>query len=47
MVTIAEQRGECLHGFENALPCQGHWNILGNQIAGELMAAAVCQLESL
>lgn len=40
---IAEQRRECLHGFENALPCEGHWNVQGNQVAGELMAAAICQ----
>ncbi|MGL5081509.1 MAG: SGNH/GDSL hydrolase family protein [Microcoleaceae cyanobacterium] len=39
----AEKRGECLHGFENALPCEGHWNVAGNQVAGELLADQVCQ----
>lgn len=39
----AEKTGVCLHGFKNAEPCGGHWNIQGNRIAGELMASQVCQ----
>jgi hypothetical protein len=39
----AEKTGICLHGFENAQVCGGHWNIQGNRIAGELMASQVCQ----
>lgn len=39
----AEKTGICLHGFENAEVCGGHWNVDGNRIAGELMASQVCQ----
>lgn len=39
----AERTGICLHGFENAEVCGGHWNVQGNRIAGELMASQVCQ----
>ncbi len=39
----AEKTGICLHGFENAEVCGGHWNVQGNRIAGELMASQVCQ----
>lgn len=40
---VAEETGQCLHGFENALPCGGHWNIEGNRVAGQQIAAKVCQ----
>ena len=40
---VAEETGECLHGFENALPCEGHWNREGNRVAAELMANQICQ----
>lgn len=43
LLQVAESQGKCLHGFENALPCEGHWNIWGNQVAGRLMAEQVCQ----
>ncbi|MEL7034222.1 MAG: SGNH/GDSL hydrolase family protein [Cyanobacteria bacterium J06592_8] len=39
----AEAKGECLHGFENALPCEGHWNREGNRVAAELMSDQICQ----
>ena len=39
----AEKMGECLHGFENALPCEGHWNRQGNRVAAELMANQICR----
>ncbi|HEY9865490.1 MAG TPA: SGNH/GDSL hydrolase family protein [Candidatus Obscuribacterales bacterium] len=39
----AEKTGICLHGFENAEVCGGHWNVEGNRTAGELMASQVCQ----
>lgn len=39
----AERTGECLHGFENARPCRGHWNDAGHRLAAELMAEAVCE----
>lgn len=41
--TEAEKTGECVHGFENAVACGGHWNVKGNKIVGELMADQVCQ----
>ncbi|MCG5058678.1 MAG: SGNH/GDSL hydrolase family protein [Limnoraphis sp. WC205] len=40
---VAEETGECLHGFENAYPCEGHWNREGNRVAAELMADQICQ----
>lgn len=38
----AEATGECLHGFENAVPCGGHWNELGHRLAGEIIADSIC-----
>ena len=32
----------CVHGFENAVPCRGHWNEHGHRLAGEQLAAALC-----
>ena len=42
LAAIAEQTGRCLHGFENADPCRGHWNEDGHREAATLLAAAVC-----
>ncbi|MGF1492426.1 MAG: SGNH/GDSL hydrolase family protein [Microcoleaceae cyanobacterium] len=43
-----QQRGEstqvCLHGFETAVPCGGHWNPQGHQFAGELITDQLCQI---
>lgn len=39
----AEQNNVCLHGFDNAFPCQGHWNALGHQLAGKIIASKLCQ----
>ena len=38
----AEQAHACLHGFDNAIPCGGHWNRLGHRAAGEQVEAALC-----
>jgi hypothetical protein len=38
----AERSGECVHGFENAEPCRGHWNERGHRLAGEALAASLC-----
>ena len=38
----AEADGQCLHGFEDAIPCGGHWNRLGHRAAGEQVAKAIC-----
>lgn len=32
----------CIHGFDNATPCAGHWNENGHRLAGEALAAAIC-----
>ena len=40
----AEEQGACLHGFDNAQPCYGHWNEAGHALAGDLVAAAICDL---
>jgi hypothetical protein len=42
-LAAAEARGVCLHGFENAVPCGGHWNEMGHRLGGELMAADLCR----
>lgn len=39
----AETSGECVHGFDNALACGGHWNENGHRIAGELLAETICE----
>ena len=38
----AEREHACLHGFDNAIPCGGHWNPLGHRAAGEEVATALC-----
>ncbi|MEL7034224.1 MAG: SGNH/GDSL hydrolase family protein [Cyanobacteria bacterium J06592_8] len=39
----AEKHQTCLHGFENAAACGGHWNSKGHQLAGELIADQFCK----
>ncbi|MCS5636253.1 MAG: SGNH/GDSL hydrolase family protein [Myxococcota bacterium] len=41
-VSYAEENGICLHGFENSLPCGGHWNSEGHRLAGRAISAAIC-----
>jgi len=41
-VAHAESNQTCLHGFENSLPCGGHWNAEGHRLAGEALAEAIC-----
>jgi len=38
----AEENQACLHGFENASPCGGHWNEAGHRLAGEIIAQHLC-----
>lgn len=40
---FAYEHQTCLHGFENAVPCGGHWNAAGHRLAGELLARVLCQ----
>ena len=42
---FAEQNQTCLHGFDNAVPCGGHWNQEGHRLAGERLAEVICELE--
>ncbi len=39
----AESNRVCLHGFDNAVPCGGHWNSEGHRIAGETLAKSICR----
>jgi hypothetical protein len=39
----AEDQQTCVHGFEDPWICQGHWNEHGHRVAGELLAARLCQ----
>lgn len=39
--TWAKANKTCVHGFENAIPCGGHWNQHGHQVAGKLLAAHI------
>jgi hypothetical protein len=39
----AEANHVCLHGFDNAIPCGGHWNEAGHRLGGQLIARAICE----
>ncbi len=39
----ARKTGKCLHGFDNALPCGGHWNVEGHKLVGEIMSNYLCE----
>lgn len=38
----AERNGTCVHGFQNASPCDGHWNQNGHKLGGEILAREIC-----
>jgi hypothetical protein len=38
----AEANQTCVHGFPNLFPCGGHWNEHGHRLAGETIAAWLC-----
>ncbi|MBD1885183.1 SGNH/GDSL hydrolase family protein [Microcoleus vaginatus] len=38
----AEKNKTCVHGFPNALPCEGHWNSQGHEQVAQLMAQHLC-----
>jgi len=42
----AKANHTCVHGFENAGSCGGHWNRYGHQVAGKLIAGKVCGMLS-
>lgn len=39
----SEKNKVCLHGFKNAVPCGGHWNAQGHQLAGKMIAKKLCE----
>lgn len=39
----AKKTGQCLHGFDNGIPCGGHWNVAGHKLVGEILANNLCQ----
>lgn len=42
MLEEARKTKTCPHGFANALPCAGHWNVDGHRVAGRLLAQKIC-----
>ena len=43
MQAWAETHRQCVHGFDNAMPCFGHWNAEGHRLAGAGIADALCR----
>lgn len=43
LAEIASRNNQCLHGFQNAHACAGHWNAKGHAYASHLLAQGVCQ----
>jgi hypothetical protein len=44
---IARERVVCLHGFDNAVPCGGHWNAAGHRVAAGVIAEFIRQAGSM
>jgi len=44
MRDIARRDKVCFHGFPNTTPCAGHWNELGHETAGKLIAKDLSEL---
>jgi hypothetical protein len=38
----AAKNNTCVHGFENATLCAGHWNEHGHRLAGDILAGEIC-----
>lgn len=43
LAEYAEKNQVFVHGFANSIPWGGHWNYLGNRLAGEMLAADYCK----
>ncbi|APR99958.1 SGNH/GDSL hydrolase family protein [Pajaroellobacter abortibovis] len=39
---FARSEKKCIHGFSNCIPCGGHWNELGHELAGKALAEKIC-----
>jgi len=44
LAAYAQQHQVYLHGFRNTKVGEGHWNELGHQVGGELIAARLCEM---
>lgn len=44
LLNYAERNNVCVHGFDNATPCGGHWNAHGHAVAGKIIAKHLCQV---
>jgi hypothetical protein len=43
----ADEHHIFLHDFEGGIPGWGHWNETGHKLAGEMIAAKICEMEGL
>jgi len=43
MKRYAEKNETFLHGFENTVMGEGHWNNLGHKIASQIISKQICQ----
>ncbi|MDY6807071.1 MAG: SGNH/GDSL hydrolase family protein, partial [Cyanobacteriota bacterium] len=41
-LSFSQEKQVCLHGFEPAADCGGHWNAEGHKLAGEIISRNVC-----
>jgi len=47
-LTYSQENQVCLHGFEPAADCGGHWNAEGHRLAGKIISKNLCrELEKL
>jgi hypothetical protein len=44
LAAYAQQHHVFLHGFKNTKVGEGHWNELGHQVGGDLIAARLCEM---
>src|SRR5262249_1078653 len=44
MQAYSESHHVYLHGFPNTTLGHGHWNQIGHQVAGQLLASKVCKM---
>lgn len=42
-LNYSQENQVCLHGFEPAADCGGHWNAEGHRVAGEIISRNLCE----
>lgn len=42
LLAHASRHGSYVHGFSNTRTGEGHWNVLGHRLAGEMIAEKIC-----